>query len=913
MKFNCYTIIFIICLFTVFCFSSGIAAEVKITSVLEGKWTVFLNVSDNVTWDTIPETMRDKTGKEVHPVSAKMKDESLDFIPLGKGSGEGSIAVAYNTINVTEACAIKAGFAADWWMEVWFNGKKVYDTLKKGNESPAFQPDDHLLTLQARPGKNILAVKVISGSAGWRLVCGNPSATQKTNIRFEENKQWKPVDFSNIRIIPASALDQSTISALPFLMPANTRPPRLGVGANGRLTAAGWPGKQIRLHGFNVKSTWLIGLQGKSWPAPDGKELKEFIRICRAQGYNLIRLHGAVDALSPDKPMAINPHMLDRLDRFLAELGKEGMYLHLTIFAYNFNLPKQYWWKGDHSTYKSRMLLGDEFMRRSFAYTAKTILNHVNPYTGLAWKDDPAIAVVEPFNEIEFGAAHLSKMSPELRETFNVRFRNWLKSKYSSAEELSTAWKWKKLKSFADTHIPSEGMNGCQPANYDFTDFCTELATETSSFCMEAIRQSGYTGLTAQFSLPLWFGDNIARFKTSPVIIQNTYFNHPTSQGRIGSQIRQVSSITTGGDYWYRANATRFADRPFIITEFNHPFWGRYQYECGLLFGAYSALQGFDGLTIHESAAMLDVRQPNGPFTVGSNPVARAGEFLAACLYLRQDIKTSPHRVRLDITKAWVDSGFGAISGEQASIGLMTGFSMTFPWIRKTGDIAEETAPDLRLSPSSGAAVKAADWSSEATDLQGKNFSLAGFVRLMRQKGLLQRENISDPTRRIFQSDTGELTMRCTDKSLSAITALTEAIAAENPSGMKMNCLTIESCNTPALVAACSIDTDRKPLKESRRIVLIFSTETANTGMELSHDRSTLLKTGSLPVLMKTGILTLDLNNENAGKLSLYALGMNGARKEALPCNASGTHLKIVLNTAELKKGITPFFELCAE
>ena len=88
----------------------------------------------------------------------------------------------------------------------------------------------------------------------------------------------------------------------------------------------------------------------------------------------------------------------------------------------------------------------------------------------------------------------------------------------------------------------------------------------------------------------------------------------------------------------------RFADRPFIETEFNHSFWNPYQHEGGILFGAYSAFQGLDALMIHDAAVFFYAdRQPAlGTFSVGKSPIFRANEFLLGCLYLREDVKVSP-------------------------------------------------------------------------------------------------------------------------------------------------------------------------------------------------------------------------------------------------------------------------------
>ena len=88
-------------------------------------------------------------------------------------------------------------------------------------------------------------------------------------------------------------------------------------------------------------------------------------------------------------------------------------------------------------------------------------------------------------------------------------------------------------------------------------------------------------------------------------------------------------------------------------------------------------------------------------------------------------------------------------------------------------------------------------------------------------------------------------------------------------------------------------------------------TEEANSGMELAADRATLRSLGTAPILSRTGIL--DLSVRRTGNWKLYALGINGSRREEIPVTGSAAGLKIRLDTGALRYGPTPFFELVPE
>ena len=189
--------------------------------------------------------------------------------------------------------------------------------------------------------------------------------------------------------------------------------------------------------------------------------------------------------------------------------------------------------------------------------------------------------------------------------------------------------------------------------------------------------------------------------------------------------------------------------------------------------------------------------------------------------------------------------------------------------------------------------------------------AIDAYVNAMKAKGILSAANISLPSKGIFQTDTEEITLRAKDNLLKVATPRSEAVTLEADTAEQVGALEILGSDVPACVAACSMD--GRNLKDSARMVLLYSTEVANTDMELSCDGIELKELGKLPVLMKTGRLQATLENSNNAKLNLYSLGLNGERKERLPLESINGHVKIDINTALLKDGPTTFFELSTE
>jgi len=178
----------------------------------------------------------------------------------------------------------------------------------------------------------------------------------------------------------------------------------------------------------------------------------------------------------------------------------------------------------------------------------------------------------------------------------------------------------------------------------------------------------------------------------------------------------------------------------------------------------------------------------------------------------------------------------------------------------------------------------------------------------MKRSGLLAESNVSEPSKGVFESDTGEITMRAQENLLKVVTPLSEAVTLEAGRSEAVGRLEVIGSDTAAMVGVCSVD--GKDLWESRRMVLLYTTETANSGMEVTPDRTTMFNYGTMPTLMKVGRLDATLQTAHGKDMALYALGLNGERRERLALAWEEGRLRIHLDTASLKDGPTPFFEL---
>ena len=298
-------------------------------------------------------------------------------------------------------------------------------------------------------------------------------------------------------------------------------------------------------------------------------------------------------------------------------------------------------------------------------------------------------------------------------------------------------------------------------------------------------------------------------------------------------------------------------------------------------------------------------------YSIYNNPISRAGEFLSSFLFLRRDVRKSDKLVTLEIQPESVNE-FRSVSLEQSKLGLLCGFSIDFKGF-KTPEGSVKIQPDMTLPRQGRSRIFGYNWSIEMSDDPDSTgvFSFEDALTRMRAGGIIPPENISDPAKGILQSDTGEITLRANERVLKVVTPRSEAITLDAGRGEALGALKVANTSVDACVAAVSVD--GKALPESKRVVLIYATEAGGYGTVLSPDRTTMIKDGGPPIMLRVGTLDAALKNTTGDRMSLYALGLDGTRREKLPLEYSDGEVKIKLDTAALKHGPTPFFELVAE
>jgi hypothetical protein len=182
---------------------------------------------------------------------------------------------------------------------------------------------------------------------------------------------------------------------------------------------------------------------------------KVAMRLAKA-GVNIVRFHH-MDApwanpslidYSRGNTRQLNSTALDQLDYFFSELKKLGIYANLNLlvhrrFSSRDGLPAEI----DAVTdMKEQHVIGIFYrplieLQKEYA---RQLLTHRNPYTGLTYAQDPAVAFVEINNEN--GLLHgfldgvTDRMPAVFRSELQRQWNAWLLAKYRNTQTLRQAW-----------------------------------------------------------------------------------------------------------------------------------------------------------------------------------------------------------------------------------------------------------------------------------------------------------------------------------------------------------------------------------------------------------------------------------------------------------------------------------------
>ncbi len=353
-------------------------------------------------------------------------------------------------------------------------------------------------------------------------------------------------------------------------------------GSHGFLTVKGEnfvfeDGTPVKFWGVNFNSV-------QNFPEHSHSE-KVARRLARA-GVNMVRFH-QLDAewAAPnifafkkgkrlDSTRSFDEESLDRLDYLVYCLKNEGIYIYLDFLTYRrfrvgdgvINAEKLPEAAKPYCAFDRTLIdLQKEYNRN--------LLTHVNKYTGVAYKDEPAIALSEVVNECDLLDAEYTKITLEpYRTQLLERYRAY------AAEQ--------------GVKNPNEDIDGRKDPF--MRKFLLETQKAYAREIIDDIRAIGgrfpMTAMNRESDRTVVLTNGITDFSDSHAYWrggnQNGFMNDPMSMQETNGITRQLVTNAIDG-------------KPFFVSEWDAPWPNEFRADVTLWTAAVGALQNWSGFTLH--------------------------------------------------------------------------------------------------------------------------------------------------------------------------------------------------------------------------------------------------------------------------------------------------------------------------
>ena len=592
-------------------------------------------------------------------------------------------------------------------------------------------------------------------------------------------------------------------------------------------------GRRIRFWGVHF-TDWSRG----SVEIPPKDDMPMWASTLARFGVNLVRLHfldldsprGLIDASGNDS-RSFNPQQLDRLDFEVAQFKKRGIYVDL-----NLNVGRSYkagdgvadyakirWAKG-LTLYDPRLIeLEKEY--------AKRLLTHVNPYTGKAYRDEPAVALVEIVNE--------NGLYPGFRAP-TAYYDDELTAQYN-------AWLEQHPEQLAKVRTPGSPVPRLK--SQEIASAPKERYEAEAAFYMDTERRF-YEGMSAYLKNELGVkcpiigtADHshsgspypmLASLAQLDVVDGHVYWEHPEEPPPTDTPMVNDPLHSTV----VQLSRTAVAGKPYTVSETNHPFPNEFAGEGIPIIAAYGAFQDWDAIVTYtfEPKRAPDWKPYVGdPFDISLDPVRMTEMAAGALMFLRGDVRPAHETVDRTYSPEEVLESRRLPHSEQPY--FTPGFPLMLPLqhevrIRSLNGSPTETFTAHDPDPIVSDTGQLAWYNGEVTVDTERTQALVGFLRA---------------NHRVLRNLSADVT------------------------------------NNFATVVLSSLD--GQPLARSNRMLLTAGSRVTNTGMEWNDARTRLKEWGGPPTLIEPVAGTVTLRNLAKAR-GVTATALDGAGRptgESIP------------------------------
>ncbi len=433
-----------------------------------------------------------------------------------------------------------------------------------------------------------------------------------------EPDEWFPVVMDDDPFSPDSVIDISHLIEAP-------------AGQHGFLLR---DGADVRFENASgLTRFWGINA-GPERRSPE--EMLQAARWFRKHGINLVRQHTVIDAVGLLSARGeFDADRLDRYDRWFATLKEQGIYTtwsviypHHGAFLQRHDVAASLFEELDRldeqrDGSRGPIVVNDyinidrDLQDVALKYFEK-LLSHVNPYTELAYRDDPALAFLEVQNESNvffhtFNALR-ENTSPMYAQQLRCGFHDFVIEKYGDKEAVIAEWgnrpdrddNWNdgELGLMSAFHWGSEGplyeFEGQSRRAGDYIEYLTSIQREYFSRRVDDVRELGFRGVTVTTA---WTsggpGASLANLycdSAADMIERHNYFGGGDGgHGIVEGDVDNQTHLSQPGHGLLALGLFQVQDQPFAASEWSQMPPNPWKAEAAPLYAFYGmGLQGWD-------------------------------------------------------------------------------------------------------------------------------------------------------------------------------------------------------------------------------------------------------------------------------------------------------------------------------
>ncbi len=365
----------------------------------------------------------------------------------------------------------------------------------------------------------------------------------------------------------------------------------------------------------------IMTIKSRSIAKMTDEEVKRTYRFYAKRGVNMVRLFTEFHVSKKGADiMDIDEKALEVFHRHLAAAREAGIYVTVCPYWSHFHVPSSWELEGATGKHPKGLLFFNPRLQKAYKHWIRKAYTRVNPHTGLAVKDDPAVAILQVQNEDSMFFWTSQGIPKQQMRILNTRYAGWLKERYGSLQDAVAAWDGYKVKGDDLDAGVVQMVNG-QAWTWEMTqeqtggkakriraqtEFIGRLQRGFYSDVGDYIRKElGCKSLTNASNWRTASAEHLGdlerwTYTASDVAAINDYSGGVHKGPRAGWQInvgdKIVNRSMTRVPLNLPTNRKQAAGMPMIVTESKWVFPNLYQTEGAFLGAAYMSVTGVDSL-----------------------------------------------------------------------------------------------------------------------------------------------------------------------------------------------------------------------------------------------------------------------------------------------------------------------------